>query len=536
MKHWQIALFGALCLLLLSPPAWATRHRRPFEGVYRITAGYDNKRNASGCVDYGCGSRCYNEHSGTDYGMPVGTPVRASASGTVVARNDGCANYGYYGNTCGGRCGNYVKLRHADGTHTIYCHMRLGGVAVGNGQRVECGQVVGYSASSGSSTGPHLHHGWQPSSSQEPYVGSCGRRGSAVWVQQNGYSDLPSTQCETSCACSPGQQERRGCGNCGTQTRTCGSNCQWGGWGGCDGQGVCAAGSTQSEPCCDCGQRTRRCNGSCQWDGWGDCGGPDPSPAQACATGKPGVCAQGTQRCLSGCLSCVEDTKPSDELCDALDNDCDGTVDNGAPKEFGATRPVYSALVKERSLPNALIPGERATAWFRVENTGAQAWEPGEVIVRATSQDPKAVASLITETWAAHDIPARLEQRVEPGEVATFAFGLETNTDAFEGAQIDFVVSVLGVGPMMCPDPGVQLEVASLRIVPNTPKPPVQGEPQNGADSGADHADATADSDAQAHANESGCAATGSTRAASPWLGLFGLLFVAMHARRRRRA
>ena len=175
MRYWKEALV-VLFILLMAGPAWAVRHRRPFDGTYRITAGFDNNGSAGGCVDYGCGSRCYNTHTGTDYGLPVGTAIRASASGVVVARNDGCANYGYRGNTCGGRCGNYIKLRHSDGTHTIYCHMRNGGLTVGNGQQVSCGQVIGYSASSGSSTGPHLHHGWQPSSSREPYVGSCGRR------------------------------------------------------------------------------------------------------------------------------------------------------------------------------------------------------------------------------------------------------------------------------------------------------------------------------------------------------------------------
>ena len=44
-----------------------------------------------------------------------------------------------------------------------------------------------------------------------------------------------------------------GCGNCGVHARTCQANCQWGGFGSCDGQGVCAPGQTDSKPCGDCG-------------------------------------------------------------------------------------------------------------------------------------------------------------------------------------------------------------------------------------------------------------------------------------------
>ncbi len=49
----------------------------------------------------------------------------------------------------------------------------------------------------------------------------------------------------------------------------------------------------------------------------------------ACDTGMPGVCAQGTDQCRSGALACVPVNTSRAEACDGLDNDCDGTVDNG---------------------------------------------------------------------------------------------------------------------------------------------------------------------------------------------------------------
>ncbi len=85
----------------------------------------------------------WSMHTGVDWYAPTGTPVKASSSG-VIERASWYGGYGY--------C---IDVRHADGSLTRYAH--LSAFAVGYGQTVNQGQVIGYVGSTGNSTGPHLH-------------------------------------------------------------------------------------------------------------------------------------------------------------------------------------------------------------------------------------------------------------------------------------------------------------------------------------------------------------------------------------------
>ncbi len=189
------SLLLAILILGTSALAFAADLRRPYEAALAVSYGYDNS-SASGCTDYNCGTVCYNGHSGSDFPLSLGTNVLAGADGVVTATNNSCNNYGYFGNTCGGRCGNYVQLRHPNGDLTIYCHMQRDTITVSTGQNVTCGQVIGKSASSGSSTGPHLHLGWRPGggASTDVYSGSCNNSPGA-WRQQNAYGQPPGASC-----------------------------------------------------------------------------------------------------------------------------------------------------------------------------------------------------------------------------------------------------------------------------------------------------------------------------------------------------
>lgn len=109
------------------------KYRQPFTEDYPITQRFGEKITDP------------KGHTGIDYACPTGTPVLASAAGSVFYTGWRNGGYGY--------C---VFIKHPDGMVSIYEHL-LQDIPVQVGQQVAQGQVIGWSGSTGNSTGPHLH-------------------------------------------------------------------------------------------------------------------------------------------------------------------------------------------------------------------------------------------------------------------------------------------------------------------------------------------------------------------------------------------
>jgi murein DD-endopeptidase MepM/ murein hydrolase activator NlpD len=84
-------------------------------------------------------------HNGTDFGAPTGTPVFASAAGTITK----LGNYGPNG--------NFIGIQHWGGYETGYSHLSRFEPGLKVGDKVKRLQPIGYVGTTGRSTGPHLH-------------------------------------------------------------------------------------------------------------------------------------------------------------------------------------------------------------------------------------------------------------------------------------------------------------------------------------------------------------------------------------------
>ncbi|GLB50759.1 M23 family metallopeptidase [Neptunitalea lumnitzerae] len=103
--------------------------------IFRITSRYSPRR-------FHPVQKRWKAHKGTDYAAPTGTPIRVTASGTVIKSSYTAGN------------GNYVKVKHNNTYTTQYLHMskRL----VKPGQYVQQGDIIGLVGSTGLATGPHV--------------------------------------------------------------------------------------------------------------------------------------------------------------------------------------------------------------------------------------------------------------------------------------------------------------------------------------------------------------------------------------------
>jgi murein DD-endopeptidase MepM/ murein hydrolase activator NlpD len=180
------------------PPSGNGWLRSPLGGAERVTSHVVHQSGGRN-VNFACDATTRSSHKGTDFGVPIGTAVYASAAGTVIRSVDGCGNNGYLGNRCGGGYGNHVIVAHGNGHSTLYAHLspRSGLPAVGT--RVGCGDRLGSSGHSGNSTGPHLHFevrratdvgGYFAAGATDPYGGRCSSQAHHLWI-----SGRPSAMC-----------------------------------------------------------------------------------------------------------------------------------------------------------------------------------------------------------------------------------------------------------------------------------------------------------------------------------------------------
>jgi hypothetical protein len=177
---------------------------RPDYAGFRVSAFSDHNPAAGSTqvLDYQGGNRTYDGHRGTDYALsPFGwnkvdsgdVQVVAAAAGTIAYK----ANVDPTDHNCNVASAdpwNYVGVVHADGRLTLYGHMRFNSLTAKSiGETVAQGEYLGTAASSGNSSGPHLH--FEPRTGNftndewvDPYAGP-GSQPQSLWTSQRPYVD-----------------------------------------------------------------------------------------------------------------------------------------------------------------------------------------------------------------------------------------------------------------------------------------------------------------------------------------------------------
>lgn len=117
----------------------------PVVGAYRIAQGFN------GAFSH---NHVANRYA-LDIALPVGTPLYASRAGVVVAAVDyhvgGGLDAKYRGKA------NHLRVRHSDGSMTLYAHLHTGSLRVAKGEQIRLGQPIAASGNTGYTSGPHLH-------------------------------------------------------------------------------------------------------------------------------------------------------------------------------------------------------------------------------------------------------------------------------------------------------------------------------------------------------------------------------------------
>lgn len=99
----------------------------------------------SGTFTSGFGPRWGTFHNGIDIANPIGTPIYSIMDGEVISSGPA---QGF---------GHWIRIRHDDGTISVYGHMPGDQLLVNVGDRVSAGQQISVIGNEGHSTGPHLH-------------------------------------------------------------------------------------------------------------------------------------------------------------------------------------------------------------------------------------------------------------------------------------------------------------------------------------------------------------------------------------------
>ena len=452
------------------------------------------KPSASSCVAKGGDSDATNTEKYVTYNWnKSGSGIEQTILGWVNAGNHanrGCmsqwgsrclANAGWgYKDIIKFYYGMDIEFVHAEGSCTSSCECTAGKVetqACGKcGQKKRtCGGDCKWNAWSGcDSQGPCT-----PGDAQTEACGSkCGHH-QRKCTSQCEWGSWGACQGEGPCA--PGQVDSQGCGKCGHHERSCSGKCLWLEFGACQGEGPCAAGQTDVAPCGECGYKERACSPQCVWGLYDKCVWLDPDGGtKACSTTLEGQCGPGFLKCLAGTVGCVGSQKATDEVCDGVDNDCDGEIDgtvgkSAVPSSMGTSPPPYAALVEAVAPLEPMPAGTDTSVVLRFRNVGQKPWPKGLVVVRAEGWKVGEPSKLRHPDWPGLDTAGIVQADIAPGDTAVLTVVLRAPDVPGVVNETFRLVSTSDPSAFVCPIPTAPVSL-TVTEAPPPPPPSPEGE------------------------------------------------------------
>ena len=175
----EVAAVSAIVAVRVTEPLGL---RLPLEGQvgldYYMNHYVAHLDSGGDAVDFGCGMKAPEGHTGTDFAladfeaMRSEIVVRAAAPGTVTEVHDGEPNFSIHIDP--GTPPNRVVVDHGEGRRTVYENLREQTIQVEEGQSVDAGAPLGLVGSSGGSWIPHLHFEVRLHERViDPYSGPC---------------------------------------------------------------------------------------------------------------------------------------------------------------------------------------------------------------------------------------------------------------------------------------------------------------------------------------------------------------------------
>ncbi len=203
MKKTPFILLLAFCLPALSQQPrfiWPVKAMPAYSEVndFYTVNNFLDQNTAAGIQDWNCGNRTYNGHRGIDIDLWPFTwsmmdnnyvAVVAAAAGRVVSVTQNLNNESNCGQAGENLNWNFIAIRHADSSTSIYGHIRTNSARVVVGQNVTAGQIIAFVGSSGNSSNPHLHFevnrnaviNSQLAGLIDPYTGTCNTLNANTW-------------------------------------------------------------------------------------------------------------------------------------------------------------------------------------------------------------------------------------------------------------------------------------------------------------------------------------------------------------------